>query len=214
LAGYDRLSPTDKRKATYIRTLTYADLEREVCYAAEALKASGVRKGDAVAAYIANNAEAVVMVLAVNAVGAVWSSSAPEVKPPAVMDRFGQLKPKVLIVVDKFQQAGKVIEMADANRELVAGLIPLGLKRVVVVGQLEVDREPRRVSKFSGVTTSTWGQFQAEGKKLAGHRTEPKFERMEMSAPLWVLYSSGTTGPSPLHLISCVKLTNGSLRQA
>lgn len=194
LAAYENLTAAEKHKATYIRTLTYSDLEREVCYASEALRAFGIRKGDAVAGYVSNNAEAVVMVLAANTVGAIWSSSAPEVKPPAVMDRFGQLKPKILIVVDRYRQAGTVNLMASANRELVAGLTPLGLQQVIVVGQLTADREPKQVPHFSGAKAFSWRQFLSEGKKSAGGRIEPRFERMEMNTPLWVLYSSGTTG--------------------
>lgn len=128
------------------------------------------------------------MVLATSSLGAVWSSSPPEFGVSAILERFTQLKPKVLLTADKYRVRGKDLNIADKLVEVVANLRKGGLKHVIMVGQLEKDRRPRgQLQKFDGVKTVAYPDFLDESA------TEVKFWRGPANAPLWVLYSSGTS---------------------
>ena len=162
--------------------LSWGELRRRVGAVAAALRASGIEPGDPIVAYMPNIPEAIVAFLAAASIGAVWSSCSPDFGPSAVVDRFAQIEPKVLFAVDGYRYGGKDFD----RRETVAALqeaMP-SLERTVVLPYL--DPEP----DFSGpAAATTWEALLAEG---AG--AEPRFERLAFDHPLWVLYSSGTTG--------------------
>jgi len=162
--------------------VSWGDLRSQVGAVAAALRASGVGRGDRVVAYLPNAPEAIVGFLATASIGAVWSSCSPDFGPASVIDRFAQIEPKVLLCVDGYRYGGKDFD----RRQTIAALqeaMP-SLKRTVVVGYLDPDPD------LSGLRTATsWEAFLAEG---AG--APLTFERVPFGDPLWVLYSSGTTG--------------------
>jgi acetoacetyl-CoA synthetase len=164
------------------RRLTHAELRRAVAACASGLRAAGVEPGDRVAAYLPNVAESVVAMLAAVSVGAVWSSCSPDFGPAAVIDRFGQIAPRILFAADGYRYAGKRIDVSARVAE-VADRLPT-VERVVVVPCLDprpaVDMIARAVR---------WEDFVAE--RAAG---TPIYQRLPFDHPAFILYSSGTTG--------------------
>jgi acetoacetyl-CoA synthetase len=151
-------------------------LRRGVAACATGLRRLGVGPGDRVAAYLPNIPETIVAFLATASIGAVWSSAAPEFGAKSVIDRFAQIEPKVLLAVDGYRYGGKDFDrrgLVGQLREAMPSVEHLVL--VPYLGSGGVD----------GATT--WEELLAESEEL-------RFERLPFDHPLWVLYSSGTTG--------------------
>jgi acetoacetyl-CoA synthetase len=165
--------------------VSWAELERQVASVAAALREMGVRSGDRVVAYLPNIPQAVVALLACASLGAIWSSCAPDMGAASVIDRFQQIAPKVLFVVDGYQYGGKPFDRRPVVAELQAALS--SLERVVLVPYLEIDSQ---AAGFPGALR--WDELLTHGAALT-------FEQLPFDHPLWVLYSSGTTGlPKPI----------------
>ncbi|MGA5131427.1 acetoacetate--CoA ligase [Streptomyces olivoreticuli] len=158
------------------RPVTWAELRAQVGSLAAELRRLGVRPGDRVSAYVPNIPQAVVALLATAAVGGVWTSCAPDFGARSVLDRFQQVEPVVLFTVDGYHYGGKRHDRADAVTELRAGLPTL--RAVVHIPLLG--------------TPAPDGALEWEALTSAG--VEPVFEQVPFDHPLWVLYSSGTTG--------------------
>ncbi|WP_197359838.1 acetoacetate--CoA ligase, partial [Streptomyces clavuligerus] len=156
--------------------VTWAELRRQVGALAAELRALGVRPGDRVSGYLPNIPQAVTALLATAAVGAVWTSCAPDFGARSVLDRFQQVEPVVLITVDGYRYGGKVHDrtgtVAELRRELPT------LRAVVHIPLIGTDT-PDGALDWAAVTAGT---------------AEPRFEQVPFDHPLWVLYSSGTTG--------------------
>ena len=189
-----------------LEQLTRGELTAEVARAAGGLRALGVQRGDCVVAYMPNIPETLIAFLAVASIGAIWSSAAPEFGARSVIDRFAQIEPKVLLAVDGYRHGGK-----DFDRQaVVAGIVAElpSVEHVVLLPYLDADArwgEEARVdanisedadSRFDPDPQAgerpgglTWAQL-LEG----GSETELTFEQVPFDHPLWVLYSSGTTG--------------------
>ncbi|HTK55325.1 MAG TPA: acetoacetate--CoA ligase, partial [Gemmatimonadales bacterium] len=164
------------------RTLSFADLHAEVGRIAGALRAAGVTQGDRVAGFVPNGPEAIIAMLAAASIGAIWSSCSPDFGAKGVLDRFGQIRPKVLFACDGYRYAGKRIDLRDRVRE-VAESLP-DLVAVVGFGWLEESPDWSAVSK-----AVTWEKFAERGAEVP-----LTFERLPFDHPLYILYSSGTTG--------------------
>ena len=163
------------------RRLTFAELRKEVAAFAAGLRRAGVAKGDRIAGFVPNIPEAIIAMLATASLGAIWSSCSPDFGVAGVLDRFGQIEPTVLVTVDGYQYNGKRIDLRDRVKEIVNKLP--GVKQVVVAPCLE--GSPAIESIPSAVS---W-------KKFAPATTEPlSFERLAFDHPLYIMYSSGTTG--------------------
>jgi acetoacetyl-CoA synthetase len=162
--------------------LTWAEVREQVAQAAAGLRELGVERGDRVVAYLPNVPEAVIGLLAAASIGAVWSSCSPDFGARSVIDRFAQIEPKVLLCVDGYRYGGK-----DFDRtEVIAGLVrelPT-LERTVVLPYLNPDPDLSTLDD-----AIAWRELLA-----AGERAELRFEQVRFDHPLWVLYSSGTTG--------------------
>jgi acetoacetyl-CoA synthetase len=148
--------------------LTWGELREQVARIAGGLRALGVERGDRVAAYMPNIPEAVAAFLATASIGAVWSSCSPDFGARSVIDRFAQIEPKVLLAVDGYRYNGRDFD----RRETVDGI------------HAEVGGQVVRLGYLDG---SGW----EDGFEAGGELT---FERVPFDHPLWVLYSSGTTG--------------------
>ena len=161
-------------------TLSWSELRRQVASVAARLRALGVSRGDRVAAFIANRPEAVVAMLATASLGAVWSSCSPDFGADAVLDRFGQIRPKVLFATDGYFYNGKSIDSMPSVRAIAARLPELAA--VVIV-------------PYRSAAPDIAGLAHAElfDESLAATR-ELVFEAVAFDAPLYILYSSGTTG--------------------
>jgi acetoacetyl-CoA synthetase len=162
--------------------LSWDELRERVAAVAAGLRGLGVERGDRVVAYLPNVPEALIAFLATASIGAIWSSCSPDFGASSVVDRFAQIEPKVLFCVDGYRYNGRDFDRLD----VVAGLqaeMP-SLERTVVVPYLEPEPE---LAKLSAATT--WDQLADSGEGA-----ELEFERVPFDHPLWVLYSSGTTG--------------------
>jgi acetoacetyl-CoA synthetase len=164
------------------RVLSFAELAREVARCADALRSVGVTAGDRVAGWLPNLPEAVVAMLATASLGAIWSSCSPDFGVAGVLDRFGQIAPTVLVVADTYQYAGKVIDVMPRVREVVPQLPSLRATLVVARGAT-----PASLDGLPG--GRHWHEALA-----ASHAESPSFTRLPFDHPLYILYSSGTTG--------------------
>lgn len=162
-------------------TMTYAHLYTEVARAAKALRDVGVQPGDRVVGYLPNLIETAVAMLAATSIGAVWSSCATDIGPQAAFDRLGQVEPKVLFTVDGYFHKGQLFD-TRANAAQVARQIP-SLVKTVVVGYAgdtpDISMIPNAVS---------YKEF------AANDATEIQFEQLPFDHPLYIMFSSGTTG--------------------
>jgi len=162
--------------------LSWGELRRQVAATAAGLRRLGVGRGDRVVAYVPNVPEAIVAFLAAASIGAVWSSCSPDFGAASVVDRFAQIEPKVLFAVDGYRYGGKDFD----RREVIARLqeaMP-SLERTVVIPYLDPEPDLASLRDATG-----WEELLAEGE---GAPLE--FDRVPFNHPLWVLYSSGTTG--------------------
>lgn len=166
-----------------LREVTWGELRVCVAQAAGGLRAMGVEPGDRVVAYMPNILETVIAFLAVSSIGAVWSSAAPEFGARSVIDRFAQIEPKVLLTVDGYRHGGKDFDRTANVRAILAELPTV--KHTVVLPYLDTGAEPETV--ISGAIG--WDELLDRGSE-----TELNYEQVPFDHPLWVLYSSGTTG--------------------
>ncbi|MBW7924971.1 MAG: acetoacetate--CoA ligase [Burkholderiaceae bacterium] len=160
------------------------------------LRRLGVERGDRCVAFLPNIPQAVIALLATTSVGAIWSSASPDMGPVSVLDRFRQIEPKVLFAVDGYRYGGKDFDRRAVVRELVQHLP--SLRAVVFVPYLDAGAalEDVSVDGTDGerriVSVMPWSQALAEPAQCS-------FEALPFDHPLWIVYSSGTTGmPKPI----------------
>ncbi|WP_169064691.1 acetoacetate--CoA ligase [Geodermatophilus dictyosporus] len=157
--------------------VSWAQLRGQVGAFAATLRRLGVQRGDRVAGYLPNVPEAVVAFLGAASIGAVWSSCAPDFGTRAVLDRFAQIEPTVLVAVDGYRFNGRPYDRRDVVAELRAALP--SVRTTIAVPRLSPDEVP------DGALP--WAEAVAEAQ-------EPEFEALPFDHPLWIVYSSGTTG--------------------
>jgi acetoacetyl-CoA synthetase len=164
------------------RRLTYRELRAEVARVAAGLRAMGVTSGDRVAGFMPNVPETIIAMLAATSIGAIWSSCSPDFGVTGVLDRFGQIQPRVLFCADGYRYAGRDIDCLARIRE-VADRIP-EIERIVVVPYQSAAPD------LTGVRDAvTWPEFIA-----AAPATPLTFAHLPFDHPVYIMYSSGTTG--------------------
>ena len=169
-----------------VRATGWLELQRQVASLAVTLRRRGVGRGDRVAAYLTNGPEAVVAFLACSSLGAIWSLCAPDMGWQAVADRFGQIEPKVLIAVDGVRYGGKPMDRSATVMQLQAALP--SVKTTIIV---ETSHRSQCVSGSLGFAAAV----SLEDDEVESF--EPEW--LPFDHPLWILYSSGTTGlPKPI----------------
>ena len=163
------------------RELSWRRLQAEVRGLAAAFQADGVGIGDRVAGYMPNVPETIIAMLAATGIGAIWSSASPDFGVDGVLDRFGQIEPKVLVAVDGYHYAGKRIDVRDKVAAVARG-IP-ALRRTVLVPFLDPAAEPGPIAGAA---------LYADYRK--DDAPPPAFAQLPFDHPVYILYSSGTTG--------------------
>ena len=180
--GRPAIIATDERGR--LKTYSWGDVRRDTAAFARALRTAGVGPGDRVAGFLPNIAEAIVAALGTAAVGGVWSSCSPDFGVQGVLDRFGQIEPKVFVAANGYYYGRRTFTCTDRTRDIVRALPTV--QRVVVVPHADADDcgpgldVPRSVA---------WGEF------IGPHVGAPlECDRLPFNHPLYILYSSGTTG--------------------
>lgn len=171
----DEIAVIARSEAGQRRVWTRAQLAHDVACARVGLKRLGVGVGDRVAAFLPNAGEALIAFLATASLGAVWSSCAPEFGVSSVLDRFRQIEPKVLLTVTSYEYGGRRFERRAEVVQIIAGLPSLSATVCVGVGE----------ALFAGALSFD---------TLLSEYEELTFEPVPFEHPIWVLYSSGTTG--------------------
>ena len=162
--------------------ITYAELYNEVARVAKSLKEAGVQAGDRVAGFMPNMPETVVAMLAAASLGAAWSSCSPDFGIKGVLDRFGQIKPKILFTANGYWFKGKNLNSLERISDILKKLP--GIEKVVVVPYTEQDPD------ISNVPNAVhYSDFKSSESNL-----EIEFKQLPFDHPLYIMYSSGTTG--------------------
>lgn len=178
----DRPAVVSIREDGHRQAVTHAQLAAHVAGLQAAFKAAGIVAGDRVAAVMPNTWQTLVAMLACTSLGAIWSTSSPEFGVHGIIDRFGQIAPKLLIVCAGYQYAGKDIDQV-AKINQVCGQLP-SLEQLIVVPHT---RSGTRPDEFHAARVSLWDDVYQPGG-------EPRFTPLPFDHPLYILYSSGTTG--------------------
>ncbi|QUM76283.1 acetoacetate--CoA ligase [Moritella sp. 24] len=170
--------------------LSYNELRNEVTRVAGAMRELGVVKGDRVAGLLPNSSEAIIAMLATSSIGAIWSSCSPDFGHQGVLDRFHQIQPKLLFACNGYQYAGKQINIMDKVTAIANKL--QDLRKLVIIPYLKTpqDSQPSNIDNqhLKNTIQCGWQHFSAAIPRSL------TFEAVQFSDPLYILYSSGTTG--------------------
>jgi acetoacetyl-CoA synthetase len=164
------------------RTFTYAQLYDEVALVAKGLKNFGVKEGDRVVGFVPNMPESIIAMLATTSLGAVWSSCSPDFGIKGVLDRFGQIQPKILFAADGYFFKGQTLDSLARIAE-IARQIP-SIEKLVVVPYTQERPEISKISK-----AVMYNDFKSSDESY-----DIDFAQLSFSQPLYIMYSSGTTG--------------------
>jgi len=181
LCGDDaRLAIVDAKEDGQLRRITMGELRAQVSRLEQGLRTLGVQSGDVVGGILPNQLEALVALLATASIGAVWASCSPDFGAPGILDRIGQVHPKALFAVDTYDYNGKRFDIAENLQQILQGL--QGLEHLIVLG--DADR----------IATRTNARVHAWADVNAATPAPIRFERMPFAHPLYVMFTSGTTG--------------------
>ncbi len=169
-----------KNETNQLTEISWAQLEEKVASLKHYLESKGIKQGDRVAAYLPNIPEAIIAFLATNALGAIWSSTSPDFGTSSVIDRFSQIEPKVLITIDGYTYGGKNFDRMTEVNEIITQLP--SLTEVILV------QYTNNQSQINFKNTTSWKEA------VSTTNLSLSFTRVEFNEPIWVLYSSGTTG--------------------
>lgn len=167
------------------REISYLELSAEVARVAAGLAALGVTAGDRVVGLLPNVPEAVIAMLAAASLGAIWSSCSPDFGTPGILDRFGQIEPKVLITADGYFYGGKTFDSLGSVAHVAQAIA--SIRSVVVIGYVEAEPDLGKLGPALERTFVRWADVGTRGASL-------EFVRVPFNQPLYIMYSSGTTG--------------------
>ncbi len=186
-----------------LREISWAELENQTAALAHFFRESGIQPGDRIAAFLPNSPHAVIAVLATMSVGAVWSSCSPDFGAASVADRFAQIQPRIFIAVDGYAYGGKAFDKRDTVRE-ICQLLP-SVEKVIFVPFLDENATlsaEKEIVSWDQVISAHSSSLPDVAKAKSGihhsssiiHHSSSIIHHSSFSDPLWILYSSGTTG--------------------
>jgi acetoacetyl-CoA synthetase len=178
----ERLALQHASELRELDSLTWDELREQVARVASALRALGIEPGDRIVAYMPNVPETLIAFLATASIGAIWSSCSPDFGAGSVVDRFAQIEPKLLFGVDGYRYNGRDFDRRDVVADLLAAMP--SVEHTVVLPYLDANPD---IAAFRNPVT--WRELLSSGTP-----GEIEFEQVAFDHPLWVLYSSGTTG--------------------
>ena len=169
-------------------TLTYDELYHKVSSCVEGLRTLGVKKGDRVAGFITNIPEAIIAMLATTSIGAVWSSCSPDFGLQGVLDRFSQIEPKILFAIESYQYNGKENNCIEKIKQISENIS--SIEKIILVPKFN-DFKSNQISVTKKDEVKNSISFL---DLLRNPSTEIEFEQLPFSYPVYIMYSSGTTG--------------------
>ncbi len=169
-----------KNETNQLTEISWIELEEKVASLKFHLENKGIKQGDRVAAYLPNIPEAIIAFLATNALGAIWSSTSPDFGTSSVIDRFSQIEPEVFITVDSYSYGGKRFDRLTEVNEII--------KQLPTVTEVILVQYSNNQSQTNFKNTTSWQEA------VSTIKLSLSFTRVEFNEPIWVLYSSGTTG--------------------
>ncbi|MEQ9264542.1 MAG: acetoacetate--CoA ligase [Balneolaceae bacterium] len=175
----DRPALHFKQEGQPVQTTSWAELKASVSRVRTYFKSIGIKKGDCIAGYLPNTPEAIISFLAANSLGAIWSCCSPDFGVKTVLDRFSLIEPKVLIASNGYVYGGKTISRVSEVDQISNSIS--SIKEVILIPMIREEGEQEEIG-------TSWGSVM---------ETVPEaltFEKVEFEHPIWVLYSSGTTG--------------------
>jgi acetoacetyl-CoA synthetase len=185
----DKIAIISSREDKPDVTLTYSELNKLVALCSTGLKKLGVKNGDRVAGFVTNIPETIIAMLAATSLGATWSSCSPDFGIQGVLDRFGQIKPKVLFAIESYQYNGKNIDCREKIEE-IARRIP-EIQSVVLIQEFnDISENYSTENNFD----EDKGKFLYFNEILDYSSTKISFEQTPFDHPVYIMYSSGTTG--------------------
>ena len=177
----DHIAIYAKAENLPLKSISYNELYNQVEALAHSLKSVGLKKGDRVAGFIPNIPEAVIAMLATSALGAIWSSASPDFGVKGVLDRFKQIEPKIIFASDGYYYNGKEFDSLEKLNEILKKLP--SVQKTIIINQIDNQKESRLSFNFV-----TFDEF------LSKHPDKIHFEQLPFDHPLYIMYSSGTTG--------------------
>lgn len=177
IVSYDKLKPT---------AISKSNLQKQVKQLANQLVKEGIKKGDVVAGVLPNGPEAIIAMLATASIGAIWTSCSPDFGVATLLDRLCQTEPKVLFICNGYYYNQKTIDLFQKTA-LIVEQLP-SLKRTVIVDSLNQSNSQNSAQKTNTNEYSIWSEY------FSHQSDEFRFERFEFNHPLFIMYSSGTTG--------------------
>jgi acetoacetyl-CoA synthetase len=169
--------------------LTYEQLYKIVASVAEGLKILGVKKGDRVAGFVSNIAESIISMLAVTSLGAIWSSCSPDFGLKGVLDRFGQIQPKILFAIESYNYNGKRIDCREKIKQIVEDIS--SIENIILIPHFQDLQNIEKQGENKLNKSSKWIYF---NKLLRLTSRNIEFVQSPFNHPVYIMYSSGTTG--------------------
>ena len=180
----DAVAITFENELGKVTEITYAELYQKVSQLQQKMRQLGIEKGDRVAGFLPNLPETIIAMLATASLGAIWSSTSPDFGINGVLDRFGQIQPKLLFAANGYYYNGKVFDLSEKIQKITEQLPEL--KQVVIIPFVETTVEPQSLSD-NAVDWNDWIEDTNAHQAI-------EFTPVEFDHPLYILYSSGTTG--------------------
>lgn len=166
--------------------LTYNQLYENAASLAFELRKLGLKKGDRAAGFVTNIPESIIAMLAVTSIGAIWSSASPDFGIQGILDRFGQIKPKILFAIEGYQYNGKIIDCSEKIK-MIAENLP-SVKKIIIISRFYDFKKKKSEEKKITLKNSVCFE------ELLSNKKELIFDQLPFDHPVYIMYSSGTTG--------------------